>query len=253
MAERLQVQAEQATQVAQAGQATPTGEAVQIARSEVMQQAAATTETGVRAHPAGTAAGNQLGVSSQSGLGGQSGVSAVLDVIRILGASLLLAFFIVNFVGRAFTVEGPSMIPTLHSGERLIVDELSYRFGSPERGDVIVFRYPSNPGEFFVKRLVALPGEEVAIHDGRVWVNGRPLIEDYLPTETPGEFGPVIVPEDHYFVLGDNRGNSADSRDPRVGFVPRRLVVGRAIWRYWPLDRVSVLRPPAEWQVLARP
>ncbi|MBE3576732.1 MAG: signal peptidase I [Limnochordales bacterium] len=183
----------------------------------------------------------------------RSAVPVILEVVHVLGSSLLLAFFIVHFVGRPFTVEGPSMYPTLRSGERLIVDELSYRFGSPERGDVIVFRYPSNPRQFFVKRLVALPGEVVAIRDGQVWVNGQPLPEDYLPEETWGEFGPVVVPEDHYFVLGDNRNNSADSRDPRVGFIPRKLVVGRAIWRYWPLERASVLRAPSEWRALAHP
>lgn len=175
------------------------------------------------------------------------------ELVRVLGASLLLTFFIVTFVGRAFTVEGPSMYPTLRSGERLIVDELSYRFTSPQRGDIIVFRYPSDPREFFVKRLVALPGEEVAIRDHRVWVNGQPLDEEYLQTETLGEFGPVIVPADHYFVLGDNRTNSADSRDPRVGFIPHRYIVGRVLWRYWPLDRIGALRPPPQWQALARP
>lgn len=173
-----------------------------------------------------------------------------VEVLQVVAGSLLLAFFIITYVGRAFTVEGPSMYPTLHSGERLIVDELTYRFRDPARGDIVVFRYPADPSEYFVKRLVGLPGEVVEIRAGHVYVNGRQLSDDFLTEQTLGDFGPAVVPDQHYFVLGDNRNNSADSRDPRVGFVPRSFIVGRALWRYWPLTRVQALNPPEQWQTL---
>lgn len=155
-----------------------------------------------------------------------------------------------TFVGRAFTVEGPSMLPTLHSGERLVVERVTYLFRPPHRGEVIVFRYPLNPREYFVKRVVGLPGDRVAIKDGYLWVNGQRLEEEYVNARALRAFPEVEVPPDHYFVMGDNRNNSEDSRDPRVGFIPRELVVGRAIWRYWPVERITVLTPPESFSTL---
>lgn len=155
-----------------------------------------------------------------------------------------------TFVGRAFTVEGPSMLPTLHSGERLVVERVTYLFRPPHRGEVIVFRYPLNPREFFVKRVVGLPGDRVAIRGGYLWVNGQRLEEEYVNARALRPFPEVQVPPDHYFVMGDNRNNSEDSRDPRVGFIPRELVVGRAIWRYWPVERITVLTPPESFSTI---
>lgn len=155
-----------------------------------------------------------------------------------------------TFVGRAFTVEGPSMLPTLHSGERVVVERVTYLFREPHRGEVIVFRYPLNPREYFVKRVVGLPGDRVAIKDGYLWVNGQRVEEDYINARALRNFPEVEVPEGHYFVMGDNRNNSEDSRDPRVGFIPRELVVGRAIWRYWPVERITVLTTPESFSSL---
>ncbi|WP_324668384.1 signal peptidase I [Geochorda subterranea] len=179
--------------------------------------------------------------------------AAVVELLKTVAGAAILALLIMTFVARAFTVEGNSMLPTLHDGERLMVDKLTYRFHEPQRGDIVVFRYPLDPREHYIKRIVGVPGDEVAVRNGRVFVNGTPLDESYLASPTLGRFGPVRVPEGHYFVLGDNRNNSEDSRDPRLGFIPRELIEGRAIWRYWPLARMSVIARPSVFSRLPAP
>ena len=136
------------------------------------------------------------------------------------------------------------MLPTLEHNQRLLVDKLTYRFRQPRHGDIVVFRYPANPKEEFIKRIIAVPGDLVAIANGKVYVNGNVLAEDYILEPPIRGFSPHIVPEGYYFVLGDNRNDSLDSRDPRVGFVPRENIIGRAVWSYWPLDRVGIFRIP---------
>lgn len=175
---------------------------------------------------------------------GQAVRAAVVELIKTVAGAAVLAMVIMTFVARAFTVEGNSMLPTLHDGERLMVDKLTYRFSEPQRGDIVVFRYPLDPREHYIKRIVGVPGDEVAVRNGRVFVNGTPLEESYLSSPTLGRFGPVRVPEGHYFVLGDNRINSQDSRSPLVGYVPRELIVGRALLRYWPLSRATLFTAP---------
>lgn len=139
---------------------------------------------------------------------------------------------------QSFRVHGTSMEPTLFAGQRLIVERVSYRWTPPQAGQVVVFRYPSDSRRLFVKRLIGLPGDKISIRSGFVWVNGQSLHEPYVEGPTHGgyrpELGPVIVPEDSYFFLGDNRRNSDDSRYPDVGFVPKELIVGRAVFCYWP-------------------
>lgn len=154
----------------------------------------------------------------------------------LLGA-VALAVVIILFVARAFTVDGPSMQPTLRTGERLLIDKITYRLRYPHRGDVVVFRYPSDPSQYYIKRVVGLPGDVIRITGGFLHVNGHVIHEEYTNGPTLGEFGPYKVPEDHFFVLGDNRNNSEDSRSRSVGPVPRELIVGRAVMRYWPLPR----------------
>ncbi len=138
------------------------------------------------------------------------------------------------------------MLPTLENGQRLLVDRLTYRFREPQRGDIVVFRYPANPSQHFIKRVIGVPGDEVYIARGTVFVNGVALQEDYIngPMFTGRPFGPVVVEPGTYFVLGDNRNNSEDSRDRRVGLVPRQNIIGRAVWRYWPLSDMSVIKAP---------
>lgn len=167
------------------------------------------------------------------------------SVFREFGETILtaaaLATLILLFVARAFTVDGPSMQPTLQSGERLLIDKISYYFREPSYGDVIVFRYPADPSQYYIKRVVGLPGDVISIARGMLFVNGQPIVEEYINGPTFGTFGPYTVPEGHYFVLGDNRNNSEDSRSARVGPIPRELIVGRAAVRYWPLPRTGFI------------
>lgn len=169
-------------------------------------------------------------------------------VEAIVGAVILTAF-IITFIAQSFVVQGTSMMPTLQNNQRLLVDKLSYRFSEPSHGDIIVFRYPANPKDEFIKRVIAVPGDSVAIIEGRLYVNGQLIEEEYIAEITRRGFSFQIVPEGHYFVLGDNRNNSLDSRDLRVGFVPRKNIVGRAIWSYWPLSKLQIIRAP---EVLAQ-
>jgi len=157
--------------------------------------------------------------------------------------AVVLALLIMTFVGRAFTVDGPSMLPTLQSGERLLIDKLTYRFRDPAHGEIVVFRYPRDPSHYFIKRVIGVPGDRVAISSGQVYVNGVRLNESYVNSLTLGADRVYDVPPDSYFVLGDNRNNSQDSRSPFVGYVPRSLIIGRAIVRYWPINRAEVLAP----------
>lgn len=166
------------------------------------------------------------------------------EYLKTVVGALVFAVLFTLFIGRAFTVDGPSMMPTLQGGERLIVDQLTYRFRPPQRGEIIVFRYPAQPSHFFIKRVIGLPGDEILIRGGRVFVNGRHLVEGYTNGAVWGNYGSYVVPEDHYFVLGDNRNNSQDSRNSSVGSIPTSSIIGRAIIRYWPLNRAGILSSP---------
>lgn len=161
----------------------------------------------------------------------------------LLGA-IALALFIMAFIARAFTVDGPSMLPTLSTGERLLVDKVTYRLRDPIRGEIVVFKYPADPSHYFIKRVIGEPGDTVEIQSGRLFVNGAPLDEPYVRSLTFGRNAVYTVPEGHYFVLGDNRNNSQDSRSSKVGYIPRASIIGRALARYWPLDRATLFLAP---------
>jgi len=161
-------------------------------------------------------------------------------VVSILVA-VILAFFIRSFVVELYMVEGPSMLPTLMNGERLVVNKFIYRFRFPERGEIVVFKYPRDPSRDFIKRVIAIPGDTLEIRDGKVFLNGQVLQENYIRERTRGSFPLVRVPEGHVFVMGDNRNNSEDSRFPDVGFVPESLIKGKAIVVFWPLDQMKTL------------
>jgi signal peptidase I len=133
------------------------------------------------------------------------------------------------------------MEPTLHSGERLLINKFIYRFTQPKPGDIVVFHPAVRPRDDYIKRVIAVAGQTVEIRDGRVWVDGKPLAEPYLSEATYGQFGPVRIPQGRLFVLGDNRNNSQDSRYPEVGLVPLKSVIGKAALRYWPLGRLSLI------------
>ena len=157
--------------------------------------------------------------------------AVLLDILETLLLSVVL-FLIINAVSARVRVEGSSMEPSFHDGEFVIVSRLDYRFGYPDYGDVVVFHYPGNPEEEYIKRVVGGPNDHVRIVDGTVLVNGMMLTEPYVQAE-PAYTGEWDVPEDHIFVLGDNRNNSSDSHS--WGPLPMENVIGRAVFVYWPL------------------
>jgi signal peptidase I len=161
-------------------------------------------------------------------------------VVSILIA-VVLAFFIRYFIVELYMVEGPSMRPTLVNSERLVVNKFIYRFKTPEKGDVVVFRYPRDPSRDFIKRVIGVAGDTIEIKDGRVFLNGQLLNEPYILEKTRGSFAAVTVPPGHIFVMGDNRNNSEDSRFRDVGFVSLDLLKGKAVMVFWPLDNLKTL------------
>lgn len=154
-------------------------------------------------------------------------------------SALILAMFIITFVMQAFFIPSESMRPTLEIRDRILVNKLIYRFRDPKRQEIIVFRYPVQPKRKFIKRVIGVGGDNVEIIKGQVLINGKPLEEDYILSKGYSNYGPVIVPKDNYFVLGDNRNNSEDSRF--WGFVPRENVIGQAFVIFWPFDRIQWL------------
>ena len=161
----------------------------------------------------------------------------LVDVLETLVLSVVL-FISVNVISARIRVDGDSMVPTLVSGEYVVVNRLSYRLGDPQRGDIIVFHFPRNPSEEYIKRVVGLPGDVIEVKDGSVYVNGQLSNESYLNLKM-NYTGRWEVPEGQLFVLGDNRNNSSDSHD--WGTVPMDYVVGKAVLVYW---------PPPEWGLI---
>ncbi|MDR7865423.1 MAG: signal peptidase I [Sporomusaceae bacterium] len=161
-------------------------------------------------------------------------------VISILIA-VVLAFFIRYFIVELYMVEGPSMRPTLVNGERLVVNKFLYRFKTPERGEIVVFRYPRDPSRDFIKRVIGVPGDTIEIKEGRVFLNGQLQNETYILEKTRGSFAMVTVPAGHIFVMGDNRNNSEDSRFRDVGFVSNELIKGKAVFVFWPMEHLKSL------------
>ena len=171
---------------------------------------------------------------------------------EILGTSiyllivLLMIYLLVHFVGQRTEVVGSSMENTLHDGDNLLVDKISYRFGEPERFDIVVFRYQHEKNTFYIKRIIGMPGETVRItSDGKILVNGE-IIEENYGSEVildPGRaIDEIELAEDEYFVLGDNRNNSTDSRAESVGNIHKKDILGKAFVRIWPLSELELLK-----------
>lgn len=175
----------------------------------------------------------------------KSPVREVIDFILYLAVVAAICYVIVTFVGQRTVVSGTSMVPTLQDGDNLITDKLSYRFGNPERYDIIVLRVESQH-ENFIKRVIGLPGETVQIIGGRVYINGALLESDVYGNELMISAGrasqPITLGENEYFVLGDNRNGSADSRLEEVGNVDKSRIIGRAFVRIWPLNQFGLLK-----------
>jgi len=170
-----------------------------------------------------------------------SGLAGLRVWVRDVVFALLTAVLLVVFVIQPVRVEGTSMEPRLHDQERIFVNKFIYRFEEIQRGDVVVFWYPRDPNKSFIKRVVGLPGERVLIRDGRVYVDDVSLDEPYVPPQflDSASYGPVVVPPKSYFVLGDHRNSSNDSRS--WGCVPREYIFGKAVFRYWPLSRLGLI------------
>jgi len=164
----------------------------------------------------------------------------VVAWFKTLASAAVYATLIVTFGFQVARVEGQSMAPTLADQDRLIVNKLAYRMGDPRRGDIVMLYYPLNPDKSFVKRVIAEEGDQVRIVDGRVFVNDVPMQDDFVPPEyrSHDDFGPSTVPEGYYFVMGDHRNNSSDSR--HWGFVPKKYIIGRVQLRWWPIPTAHV-------------
>ena len=153
---------------------------------------------------------------------------------------------IINYVGQRTMVSGQSMEPTLSDGDNLIVDKISYRFRDPQRYDIIVFPYKYEEDTYYIKRIIGMPGETVQVIGGYVYINGELLESDIYGAE-PMESGqladqPITLGADEYFVLGDNRNHSSDSRDPSVGVLKSSDLLGRAWVRIYPFDKIGFIR-----------
>ncbi len=170
----------------------------------------------------------------------------LLGWVGYIAVIIGVTYLIVTYVGQRTQVSGESMLPALHHEDNLIVDKISYRFREPERYEIIVFPYKYQEDTYYIKRIIGMPGETIQIIDGEVYIDGEKLGETY--GREPIEQGmeglaaePITLGEDEYFVLGDNRNHSSDSREPSVGVLKRDDFIGRAWIRIWPFDSIGVI------------
>jgi len=177
--------------------------------------------------------------------------SFIFELIKVIVISLIIIIPIRYFLIQPFYVKGASMEPNFYDHEYLIIDEISYRFNEPARGDIVVFRYPLNPQEYFIKRIIGLPGERIQIKDGQVYIynqdnpDSMEVNELYLSigTKTYSMNEEIFnLAKDEYYVLGDNRTSSKDSRS--FGTVNRSFIIGKVLLRGWPFDRIDVFEAP---------
>lgn len=170
----------------------------------------------------------------------------IWDIIKFLAPIVVIVFVVRTYIAQPFIVDGESMSPNFHTGHYLIIDELSYRFHAPKRGDVVVLRYPLDTSRFFLKRIVGVPGDHIVIKNGKVYItndanpSGYVLNEPYQSQATfpAGQFKDVILEQDEYFAMGDNRAGSSDSR--AWGILPRKDIIGHALFRLFPVKDMGI-------------
>lgn len=162
--------------------------------------------------------------------------------VRDLVVSVAISAFIIVFLYQPVRVEGTSMLPMLEDQDRLFINKLAYRMGEIHQGDVVVFQYPRDHTKSYIKRVIALPGDDLRIDHGRVYVNGQRLKEAYVPERFSDDRSQpeMTLPPNKYFLMGDHRSISSDSRD--FGPVDRDLIYGKAAFVYWPMEQVGVVR-----------
>lgn len=171
--------------------------------------------------------------------------ASIKDALLDYGKTFLIIFVVVfalsQFVYINATIPSGSMQNTIMQGDRIFGNRLAYIKDDPDRYDIIIFKYPDDTSKTFIKRVIGLPGETVEIKNGNVYINGsdEPLDDSFCAEETQGEFGPYVVPEDSYFVMGDNRNNSLDSRYWKNTFVSKDQILAKAVFRYWPFNSIS--------------
>jgi len=164
------------------------------------------------------------------------------ETLKIIIISLIIILPVRYYLVQPFYVKGQSMEPNFHDNEYLIINEIGYRLNLPERGDIIVFKYPKNPSEFYIKRIIGLPGEKIEIKDNKIYINDLILNETYLIENTSGSIN-INLQEDEYFVLGDNRDASSDSRS--WGILDKSLIIGRVWLRLLPLSKIDKFNAPS--------
>lgn len=178
----------------------------------------------------------------------QSETNIWLESLQTIGLSVVLALGIRQFVAEARYIPTGSMEPTLQVNDRLVVEKMSYRFTVPERGDIVVFWPPDEltpvgqPRNAFIKRVIGLPGDTVEVMNGQVFINEEPIDERYIKAPPNYQWGPRTIPEENYIVFGDNRNNSVDSHAWPSPFLPEDQIIGKAVVRFWPPNRLGLLK-----------
>jgi signal peptidase I len=164
--------------------------------------------------------------------------SMIRELLETVISAGVIAFIIITFIGQVTVVRGASMEPTLHNTDRLSADKISYRFESPKRSEIIIFKPPLEIKRNYIKRIIGIPGDKIEIIKGEIYLNDNKLEENYIEYNSYEDVSAILVPDDSFFVLGDNRSNSSDSR--YWGFVPRKNVVGKAWVVFWPLNKIRM-------------
>lgn len=160
------------------------------------------------------------------------------ELLETVVSAGIIAFIIITFIGQVTVVKGASMEDTLFNRERLICNKISYRFSEPQHGDIVIFKPPIDQNHNYIKRLIAVEGDKVKIVDGTVYLNGEKLEESYIIHHSFETMPEITIPENSFFVLGDNRNNSSDSRF--WGFVPRKNLIGKASVVFWPINKIRM-------------